>query len=750
MRKVILLTAFIAVAVGLKAQNDPFPDGGFENNWEKYENPVQGKASYWDFKDNYLLSTLNPFYELSGDMGDAPLTAFREEGGDVYNGNYSLKVVSDQMTFGGTSIFLPGVAATLYINFNPVDCILGQPFTSRPTAIKGFHKYIPVNGDSAAIDVRLKKNGVVLGSGKQVIYSEVSTWTQFDIPINYVSNETPDTIVVIFASSANYDFTSLATLLACQGQIGSALYLDDIEFDYTQAENITDGGFENCWVTKQGTSGTYEDFNDNYYFNSLNIFSNLLSALGGTADLTAFKDSVDVLEGKYALKLVSGNLQVMGNTLFLPGAMGNITLQPVAGMPPISLTLGHPFTSRPVAIKGWHKYIPVDGDSAAIEISLKKNGTIIGSGKQIITSKISSWSQFSVPVNYTSANKPDTIIIIFSASAKYDFTDLTTLMQCDGQVGSALYLDDLELDYVWGSSNLTVTVLTNDGTKGIVEGGGTYAANSTATIKAMPYQGYRFIQWTDGNYQNPRTFTVTQDTTFTAVFDIAPQRMYHVSASANDTNMGIVTGSGDYSADSTAIISAIANQGYHFVQWNDGNRQNSRTITVTQDTVFMAIFSDVPQNTYRITVLSSDLSRGTVMGSGDYIVNSTVNIAAIPHQGYYFVKWDDGSPLNPRTITVTQDHTFIATFDVINSITEIETSTPVIYPNPATDNIYIILPENVHQAFFTIYDIQGKALIHKEINNRDAVSVTNLATGIYIYNVTTEKQKHKGQLIIDR
>jgi hypothetical protein len=33
-------------------------------------------------------------------------------------------------------------------------------------------------------------------------------------------------------------------------------------------ENITDGGFENCWETK---TGAYEDFKDDYFFSSLNM-----------------------------------------------------------------------------------------------------------------------------------------------------------------------------------------------------------------------------------------------------------------------------------------------------------------------------------------------------------------------------------------------------------------------------------------------------------------------------------------------
>ncbi|MDR2407477.1 MAG: T9SS type A sorting domain-containing protein [Bacteroidales bacterium] len=44
--------------------------------------------------------------------------------------------------------------------------------------------------------------------------------------------------------------------------------------------------------------------------------------------------------------------------------------------------------------------------------------------------------------------------------------------------------------------------------------------------------------------------------------------------------------------------------------------------------------------------------------------------------------------------------------------------------------------------------MQGKVLIRKEINSQDAVSVSNLAKGIYIYNVRTEKQNYKGKVVI--
>ncbi len=46
----------------------------------------------------------------------------------------------------------------------------------------------------------------------------------------------------------------------------------------------------------------------------------------------------------------------------------------------------------------------------------------------------------------------------------------------------------------------------------------TCETNSIAVIEAIPAEGYKFHQWSDGNKENPRTVEVLQDTTFTAEF----------------------------------------------------------------------------------------------------------------------------------------------------------------------------------------------------------------------------------------
>ena len=70
----------------------------------------------------------------------------------------------------------------------------------------------------------------------------------------------------------------------------------------------------------------------------------------------------------------------------------------------------------------------------------------------------------------------------------------------------------------------TITATSADPAMGTVTGGGTYNGGATATLTATPNSGYHFVQWQDGNTQNPRTITVTGDATYTATFapDAAP------------------------------------------------------------------------------------------------------------------------------------------------------------------------------------------------------------------------------------
>lgn len=55
---------------------------------------------------------------------------------------------------------------------------------------------------------------------------------------------------------------------------------------------------------------------------------------------------------------------------------------------------------------------------------------------------------------------------------------------------------------------------------GSVTGAGMYADNVPVTIEAIPNTGFYFVNWSDGNTDNPRVLTLTRDITLCANFDL--------------------------------------------------------------------------------------------------------------------------------------------------------------------------------------------------------------------------------------
>ena len=76
----------------------------------------------------------------------------------------------------------------------------------------------------------------------------------------------------------------------------------------------------------------------------------------------------------------------------------------------------------------------------------------------------------------------------------------------------------------------TLTLISAQPTMGIVVGSGTYSDSTEVEIAAVAICGYHFVQWSDGNSENPRHVTVTEDTELTATFDIDEVGITDVSA----------------------------------------------------------------------------------------------------------------------------------------------------------------------------------------------------------------------------
>ena len=123
------------------------------------------------------------------------------------------------------------------------------------------------------------------------------------------------------------------------------------------------------------------------------------------------------------------------------------------------------------------------------------------------------------------------------------------------------------------------------------------------------------------------------------IVQIEPQfTQYYLHVQTN--GWGTVTGEGWYNEGTEATISATPNEGYYFDRWyEDGNTEATRTVTVTEDTYYTAIFlPEVVINYYDINVVSSDETMGTVSGGGTHIEEGqSATLTATPNSGHGFM-----------------------------------------------------------------------------------------------------------------
>ena len=65
---------------------------------------------------------------------------------------------------------------------------------------------------------------------------------------------------------------------------------------------------------------------------------------------------------------------------------------------------------------------------------------------------------------------------------------------------------------------------------------------------------------------------------------------YTLTVTSSDSQMGSVTGGGEYEAGTQTTVTAVANSGYQFKQWSDGNTSATRSVTVNSNLTLTATF----------------------------------------------------------------------------------------------------------------------------------------------------------------
>ena len=232
----------------------------------------------------------------------------------------------------------------------------------------------------------------------------------------------------------------------------------------------------------------------------------------------------------------------------------------------------------------------------------------------------------------------------------------------------------------------TISVSANPVLGGTVSGGGTYQQGQSCTVHATPNTGYTFTNWTEnGNVVSTNanyTFTVTGNRTLVANFT---QQQFTITATADPTSSGTVSGGGTYNYGQSCTLTATPAAGHEFINWTKNGQQVSTnstyTFTVTESATYVA---HLQLQSFVVTTTANPVEGGVVTGGGTVHYGNTVNIQASPNAGYNFVNWTENGEVyttDPNfSVIVFSNRNFVAnfevqTFDVQVSVDPVEAAT---------------------------------------------------------------------------
>jgi|GEM_PF-5059265 len=219
MKKKLLIISFIVLSFVAKAQ-DTIPNANFEK-WSAFgSDQVPNQWSTSDVVYSEIDSLYSEYYGTFATFKDT--TTVTQTTG--YTG-YGVKMTTraQEMDIHIPSILgSPPFDSTAYDTL-PGFIITGYGSTYRPTTFSGYYTFSPVGKDTAVILIGLTKwnsntaSEDSIGGGIYYISAAVSSYTSFNIPITYISGETPDSITIFISSS----FANVPNL-------GTSLVVDDL------------------------------------------------------------------------------------------------------------------------------------------------------------------------------------------------------------------------------------------------------------------------------------------------------------------------------------------------------------------------------------------------------------------------------------------------------------------------------------------------------------------------------------------
>ena len=308
-----------------------------------------------------------------------------------YDGSFAAQVNANNTQAPGAIIFA-----------NVDNNIMPLPFTGKPDTINFFANYNIAANDTAFLYLSVKSGGNEIAFELYPITGNSNNqFQEFNVPVNYSSTATPDSMALIFISTNFFG-----------GNINSqsVLAIDNVSLKGSLVQ-LPNSDMEQWFTVTQHKAIGWRSNDDSNNDQMVDFVVN---------------QTTDSYGGDYALLLKNKQ----GNNGF-----ANINTGSGNGSP----TPDFPINFRPKTFNGYYKFDQDDNDTLFIILSLFKQGNQIGHIYHPISQSTTDYTLFNIPINYNSQDTPDSAHIAFSIHKN----------QGQGTPGnSSAWIDNLAFDAV--------------------------------------------------------------------------------------------------------------------------------------------------------------------------------------------------------------------------------------------------------------------------------------------------------------
>ena len=391
----------------------------------------------------------------------------------------------------------------------------------------------------------------------------------------------------------------------------------------------------------------------------------------------------------------------------------------------------------------------------------------------------SPWKNYTIialPCVVTASTNPEEAGVI-TGTGEYELSDTVTLTATANEGykfvswtenGELVSIEENYIFTIKGNRNLVakfektyeITATVNPEKVGVVMGKGVYSHGDNVTLAAIPVKtGYEFVNWTeDGEVVSEDveySFVATSDRELIANFVLLD---YYVSAVANAAEAGEILGSGNYNHGEDVTLTAVANEGYKFVNWTEDGEVISSveeySFVIIKDRNLVANFSSedialnvvataIDDNTIKVewnaveSAESYNVYRASLTRNSEYEF-----IANVKETSFTDTELDANTKYFYSVTAVYADGSESEKSESAEATTKPESIEELslsfnIYPNPVNDNLYIETQTQILTQTIEIYDAFGRQQLIANGQQPTAIDVSNLNSGVYFIKIKT-------------